>query len=97
MAFGVLGELIAGLATLFDVVNDGEPRSRRYLIIAWTSVLAIGAALWHWRSFVLARGSAWLVALVVLWALFCIYLINASISSWDETSTRRSSKSRRAS
>jgi hypothetical protein len=81
MALDTLGSLAEGLLGLFEIVGQGGPRSARFLVIAWFAVLALAGAFWHWHAAIVERFGGLAAVLAVVWALFGIYLIGASISS----------------
>ena len=96
MALDALGDLAGGLLGLFDVLGQGGPRSARFLVIAWLAVLAAAGAFGRWHALLLERVGGWTIFLAVVWALFSIYLIGASMSSAGRAFGKHPAKSRRA-
>jgi magnesium-transporting ATPase (P-type) len=97
VAIGALFDIIAGLGTLMDVVGSTRAHSVRFLVLAWVVVLAVGLGFWRWMPVLTAAIGNWSVLLVVLWALYALYLISATIASLPERKRRPRSKSRPAS
>jgi hypothetical protein len=96
MAFGVLGEIVAGLAGSLDLVDDGEARSSRFLLVGWIEVAIVGAALWRWLPLLLDRVGRWAALAAVGWALVALYMLVATVTSLAEAIGLRRSKSRPA-
>ena len=95
MVLGVLGDTVVGLLQLFEIVGGERPRSWRFLLSAWALVTALTVASWRWHAVVLASIGNWTVLGVIVWVLFAMYLIGATVESIFFT--RRNSKSRPAS
>ena len=96
MALDALGDLIVGLGQLFEILGQGGPRSARFLSAAWLAALAVAGAFWRWHTLLLERFGGWAIVLAIVWALFSIYLIGASMSSVDRKFGKRAAKPRRA-
>jgi hypothetical protein len=96
MAFGVLGEIVAGLAGALDLVDDGEARSSRFLLVGWIAVAIVGAALWRWMPPLLDRVGGWAALAAVGWALVALYMLVTTVTSVAAAIGRRASKSRPA-
>lgn len=96
MALDALGDLIGGLLSLFDVFGQGGPRSARFLVAAWLAVLATAGAFWRWHALLLERFGGWTIFVAIVWALFSIYLIGASMSSAGQAFGKHTAKSSRA-
>ena len=95
MALGALADIVVGLLQLSEIVDGERPHSWRFLLSAWVLVATVSMAFWRWHAAVLAAIGNWTVLGVVVWLLFALYLINATVASI--TFTRRRSKSRPAS
>ena len=96
MVFGALGEIIAGLAGALDLVDDGEPRSGRFLLGGWVAVAIVGVVLWRWLPVLLDRVGGWAALAAVGWAFFALYMLVATVTSVVAAIGRRTSKSRPA-
>jgi hypothetical protein len=96
MALDALGDLIGGLLGLFDVFGQGGPRSARFLVAAWLAALAAAGGFWRWHALLLERFGGWTIFVAIVWALFSIYLIGASMSSAGRAFGKHTAKSRRA-
>ena len=97
MAIGALFDIIAGLGTLMEVVGSTRAHSVRFLVFAWVAVLAIAMGFWRWKSMLTAEIGNWTVLLVVMWTLYALYLVSATIASIPDRKRRTRSKSRPAS
>ena len=91
MALDALGDIVVGLLQAFEIVGGERPRSWRFLLSAWVLVAALGMTFWHWQTVVFASIGNWTVLGAIVWVLFTLYLIGATVESI--TITRRRSRS----
>jgi len=81
MAVDALADIVGGVLQLFDIVGGDRPRSWRFLSSAWAAVMVLAMAFWHWQAVVLAAIGNWTVLGAIVWLLFALYLIGATIES----------------
>jgi hypothetical protein len=97
VAVGALFAIIEGILGLIDMGGDARPRSVAFLVLAGVAVLAIGLAFWRGMTVLVAGIGNWMVPLVLVWGLYALYLIVATIASIPGRKSCPSSKSRPAS
>ena len=94
MALDALADIVVGLLQTFEIVGGERPRSWRFLLSAWVLVAALGMTFWHWQTVLFTSIGNWTVLGAIVWVLFALYLIGATLES---ITIRRRSRSRPAS